>query len=144
MHPKTRIIVLHMKEILYTGIFLLLGILFVVLLVIMFSNHSKPVKEDHDEALYVPGVYHTLLSLGGSNLELEVVLDENKINSISLTNQSDAITTMYPLASDTLEQITNQILNTQSVEQVILEEDARYTGTLFLDAISQTLNKAKL
>ena len=35
MHSKTKIVVLHMKELIYTGIFLLLGILFLVLIILM-------------------------------------------------------------------------------------------------------------
>lgn len=46
MHSKTKIVVLHMKELIYTGIFVLLGILFIVLLVMMFvpdkNRHRKP------------------------------------------------------------------------------------------------------
>ena len=41
MGSKTKIIVLHMKEIIYTGIFLALGILLIILLVVMF----RPAKE---------------------------------------------------------------------------------------------------
>ena len=44
MSAKTKIVVLHMKELIYTGIFAALGILFIVLLVIMFL----PNKENTD------------------------------------------------------------------------------------------------
>lgn len=37
MSSKTRIVVLHMKEVIYTAIFLLLGLLMIVLLLIMFG-----------------------------------------------------------------------------------------------------------
>ena len=36
MSGKTKILVLHMKEVIYTGIFIFLGIIFLVLLAIMF------------------------------------------------------------------------------------------------------------
>ena len=36
MSSKTKIVVLHLKELIYTGIFVILGILFVILLFIMF------------------------------------------------------------------------------------------------------------
>ena len=36
MSSKTKIVVLRSKEIIYTGLFILLGILFVILLLIMF------------------------------------------------------------------------------------------------------------
>ena len=45
MSSKTKIIVLHLKELLYTGIFLLLAILFIVLLAIMFlPEHKKEAR----------------------------------------------------------------------------------------------------
>ena len=37
MSSKTRIVVLHMKEVIYTAIFLLLGLLMIILLLIMFG-----------------------------------------------------------------------------------------------------------
>ena len=40
MKSKTKIIVLHMKEIIYTIIFAALGILLILLLILMF--HPKP------------------------------------------------------------------------------------------------------
>ena len=33
MNKKAKIVVLHMKELLYTGLFLILGILFVVIII---------------------------------------------------------------------------------------------------------------
>ena len=47
MSSKTKIFVFHMKELIYTGIFLLLGIVLILLLVSMFApkpntNETKP------------------------------------------------------------------------------------------------------
>ena len=36
MSAKTKIVVLHMKELIYTAVFAVLGILFIILLVMMF------------------------------------------------------------------------------------------------------------
>ena len=41
MNSKTKIVVLHLKELIYTGIFAALGILFVILLIIMFLPKNK-------------------------------------------------------------------------------------------------------
>ena len=41
MSSKTKIVVLHLKELIYTGIFALLGILFIILLIIMFVPKDK-------------------------------------------------------------------------------------------------------
>lgn len=41
MSGKTKIVVLHMKELIYTGVFVVLGILFVILMVMMFMPKGE-------------------------------------------------------------------------------------------------------
>ena len=47
MSSKTKIVVLKARELIYTGIFILLGILLILLLIFMFvpSHKSKKAKE---------------------------------------------------------------------------------------------------
>ena len=45
MSSKTKIVVLHVKELIYTGIFVVLGILFLVLLIVMFLPDKKENQE---------------------------------------------------------------------------------------------------
>lgn len=80
MSSRTKIVVLHMKEIIYTAIFAALGILLIVLLFIMFrpggaQNGAGETKQ------YNPGVYTSTLTLNNANLEVEVAVDESRINS---------------------------------------------------------------
>ena len=44
MNSKTKIVVLHVRELIYTGIFAILGILFLILLIIMFLPGNKEKK----------------------------------------------------------------------------------------------------
>ena len=46
MKSKTKIIVLHMKEIVYTAIFAVLGILLILLLILMFHPKEKSPESD--------------------------------------------------------------------------------------------------
>lgn len=46
MKSKTKIIVLHMKEIVYTVIFAVLGILLILLLILMFHPKEQSPKPD--------------------------------------------------------------------------------------------------
>ncbi len=144
MHSKTKIIVLHMKELVYTGIFVLLGILFVVLLVLMFFS-DKPAGSDKtatETMAYIPGIYTTTLQLGEHNVELEIVLDENNINSIRLMQLDEAVTTMYPLIEPALDSISQQIYDSQSLDRITFSNDNRYTGSVLLEAITATIEKA--
>ena len=55
MSSKTKIIVLRMKEIIYTAIFVGLGILLILLLLVMFrpGKESTPASA---KAQYIPGI----------------------------------------------------------------------------------------
>ena len=46
MKSKTKIIVLHMKEIIYTIIFAALGILLILLLILMFHPKEQSAESD--------------------------------------------------------------------------------------------------
>ena len=91
---------------------------------------------------YIPGVYTTTLQLGANNVELEIVLDENNINSIRLVHLDEAITTMYPLIEPSLASIAEQIYDTQSLDHITFSDDNRYTSSVLLEAITTTIEKA--
>lgn len=143
MSSKTKIIVLHLKELLYTGIFLVLGILFIALLVIMFLPKEKDKHEPaQSENAYVPGIYTTSIQLGGNTVDIEVVVDENHINSLQLHTLDEAVTTMYPLIEPSFTELAKQIKANQSLDGITYSDDNRYTSLLLLDAISLSLEKA--
>lgn len=54
MSSKTKIVVVHMKELIYTGIFILLGIVLILLLISMFTpdkSQKAPKVKAKQEAL---------------------------------------------------------------------------------------------
>ena len=80
--------------------------------------------------------------LNNSSLEIEVCVDSHRINSISVKNMDEAITTMYPLMKNSINDLSNQIINSQSLENITYTDDCKYTYMILLDAISTTLDKA--
>lgn len=140
MSSKTKIVVLHMKEIIYTTVFVVLGILLILLLVFMFAPWSK--KDTVTEKQYTPGVYTSSLTLNNTALEVEVSVDESHINSIRFANLDDTVTTMFPLIQPTLEDLADQVYQKQSVENLAHSEDNPYTSQVIANAISEALNKA--
>ncbi len=156
MSAKTKIVVLHMKELIYTGIFVALGILLVILLIMMFGSdketsgeNASPAEETSEEtaptssdSLYIPGIYTTELVLGGQTVEVKVVVDKDAISSIELVNLSEAVTTMYPLLQPTLDTLCEQIYTTQSLDQITYTADSKYTSLVLLEAIQHSLDKA--
>ena len=71
MSSKTKIVVLHMKEIIYTVLFICLGILLVALLTFMFHPKNKETSSSKSTS-YQPGIYTSQLTLGDKELEVEV------------------------------------------------------------------------
>ena len=143
MSSKTRIVVLHLKELIYTGIFALLGILFLLLLIIMFLPGKSRTPEGMEEnSRFIPGKYTTSVILGNSSVDVEVVVDAGNINSVRLVNLDEAVATMYPLMEPALNDLALQICEKQSVEDISYSEDNKYTSQVLLEAISSALEKA--
>ena len=126
MSSKTKIIVLRMKEIIYTAIFVGLGILLILLLLVMFR----------------PGIYTSSITLGTQEINVEVSVDADRITSITMTPLSDAVETMYPLMQPSLSNLTDQILTAQSLEHLTYPEETRYTCQVLLTAVKKALKKA--
>lgn len=141
MSSKTKIIVLRMKEIIYTGIFLGLAVLLIALCLIMF----RPKKDEETQAAsYIPGVYTASLNLGSQDVNVQVAVDSDAITSISLVPLNEAVTTMYPLMEPALEELSDQIISTQSLENLTYSSQSHYTSTALLGAIERALEKAKI
>lgn len=142
MSSKTKIVVIQLKELIYTGLFVVLGILLVLLLIFMFLPKNAKDNRAAPTMNYVAGVYSSSLVINDNTIDVEVVVDEDHINSIRLVNLSEAVTTMYPLMQPALEDLTNQIITNQSLESVTYSEDNKYTSMVLLDAIQTALEKA--
>ncbi len=143
MSVKTKIVVLHMKELIYTAIFVGLGILLIVLLLFMFLPDKKE-GESVETMQYVAGVYTSSILFNDSTIDVQVIVDENRINSIDLVNLDETVTTMYPLVEPAFENLTEQILEKQSLENITYPEDNQYTSVMLLNAVENALAKAAI
>lgn len=138
---NTKIVVLRSREVLYTILFVVLGILLLALFFFMFLPGMKT-EETSAAASYVPGVYNSQLSLNDTMLNIEVVVDENHINSVRLVNIDESVATMYPLMEPAMESISEQLCNGVSIEDIVLSDSSKYTQTMLLQAVEETLEKA--
>ncbi len=141
MSGKTKIVVLHTKEIIYTAFFAILGIVLIILLIYMFRPKDSSGEEKNT---YIPGVYHSSMELGENTVDIEVVVDNNQIHSINMYHTSESVATMYPLMEPALETLAVQIYEKQSLEDITYSEENRYTSMLLLNTIEQALEKAKV
>ncbi len=143
MSAKTRIVVLHMREVIYTVIFAALAILLILLLVFMFRSGKK--GGDAQETMgYVSGVYTSSIVLNNQTMDVKVVVDDNRINAISLDNLDETAAAMYPLMQPALDHISQQIYEKQSTENITYDKANQYTSTVLLNAIKDALSKAEV
>lgn len=144
---KTKIVVIQMKELIYTAIFAGLGILLILLLVFMFLPSRK--DKDHNTGdstagKYNPGVYSSQITLGDSTLNLELVVDADQIKSVSFVNLEDSITTMYPLVKPSLASIEKELIKGTSLDDIPVSDKSKYTESLLIEGIRTALDKALL
>ena len=201
MSANTKIVVLRRKELLYTGLFAALGVLFVILLLMLLlpgkdtdapygtpdspdgtaatampdnvadlgrSSQFSDAEDvstgasadtgavDNDGAVldsasgsvgtdntYIPGIYTTELILGSETANVEVIVNDHAITSVSLADPSETLTTMYPLLEPTMESLNDQLCEMQDPSQVTYSAEARYTSLVLLEAVKASLEKAK-
>lgn len=181
MSANTKIVVLRRKELLYTGIFAALGVLFVILLLMLLlpgkaadtsgapdspDSTAETVMPDNVADLgripqsaqtedvstgavadtgntYIPGIYTTELILGSETVNVEVIVSDHAITSVSLADPSETLTTMYPLLESTMESLNDQLCEMQDPEQVTYSAETRYTSLVLLEAVKASLEKAK-
>jgi uncharacterized protein with FMN-binding domain len=149
-------VILQLKEIVYTAIFVGFGILLLVLLFFMFwpeqekdtssTSSSSSVSDSASAGTgnYIAGVYTSELTLGDSTINLQVSLDEDRVKAVEIVNLEDSVETMYPLIKPAVKEISDQLANDISPEEVVLSDDSPYTSQLILDTVSQILEEASV
>lgn len=141
MSKNPKFMVFHLRELIYTFVFIVLGIILIVMLVFMFKNKEQKAAET---GTYNAGTYTSQINLSDATMEVKLTVDENHINSITMENMDDTITTMYPLVMPAFEDITNQIVTNQSLENIKFQDGSMYTYTLLVQSIEDLIEDAKV
>ena len=142
MSSKTKIIVLRMKEIIYTALFM-----FRPKKDNISGSTADQTAENASSAApasvtYVPGLYSSPIVLGSENANVEVAVDRTGIRSVALVPLSDSVETMYPLMAPSMDSIAAQILENQSLEGLEYPSGSQYTSMALVSAVKTALSKA--
>lgn len=143
MSSKTKIVVFKAKELIYTGIFILLGILLILLLIFMFTPSKESTEKSEQTSGYIEGVYSSPLTLGDSELELQVTVKNGKPQSAALKHLDKTVKTMYPLVEPSLKEINKQLPKVESIDDIKFDDQSQYTNTILKQAIKNALKKAQ-
>lgn len=144
MSAKTKIVVLRMKELIYTAVFLGLAVVLITLFLIMFRPRPDTASPSSQAAAYIPGVYTSSMTLGGQSLNVEVTVNADQIQSVAFVSLDEAVTTMYPLMQPVMDDLAQQIVANQSTENLSYSLETRYTSQSLISAIDRALEKAKV
>lgn len=100
-------------------------------------------QEKLSPSSYIPGIYTTELVLGEKSVNVEVLIDNNGISSISLSNIDNDIKSLYPLLEPTLASLSQKVCEAQDVENITMDSQAKYTSMVLLEAIKGSLDRAR-
>ena len=153
---KTKIVVLRMKEVVYTAVFAGIGILLLIILFFIFGRQDSPKSEStqsnvsnesstyKNDAVYRAGIYESQFVIGENTINLEVALDEAQIKSVKVKNLDESVETMYPLMKSAVKDVSKQLSSGVSIDEVVLSKNSMYTEKLVLDAVKTVLDEQKL
>lgn len=142
MGSQTKIVVVKAKELIYTGIFLILGIIFIILFIAMFEKNKG--NDTASTQKYIPGVYSSAITLGENTLNVSVTVDADTVSGVSIENLNQSITTMYPLLEPALNEINNQISVVDNVDDITYSKENQYTYIILNQAIKNALEQASI
>ena len=142
MSAKTKIVVLRMKNLILTGVLIGIAILILFMIISVMVSGKKSTVETMAPSLYVPGVYSSSVLLNGSSFDIQVTVDDNYITAVNLVNLDETIETMYPLIPSAMNELSTQIIDNQSIDNITFSQGNQYTSTVLLSAIKDALAKA--
>lgn len=148
---KPKIMVFRMRELIYTAIFAVLAIALIILVFFMFRPNEKAaetentasVSSEASDSKYRAGIYTSSLTLNGHGVDVEVSVDNNQIKDIRLVNLGESVTTMFPLVEPALDELAQQICQSQSTDGITCSQENKYTSQILFQAIQNALAKAR-
>lgn len=143
---RTKIVILQMRELIYTAIFVGLGIILLILLFVMFWP-GKGGKEEtasvsgETQQEYEAGVYTKEIKIGDASVNIQLSLDEDNVKSVELINLDESVSTMYPLMEPTVEKISKQLAAGKAMDEIVVSEESQYTEKMIVEAVSEMMQE---
>lgn len=115
----------------------------ILLLIFMFAPSKESTEKSEQTSGYIEGVYSSPLTLGDSELELQVTVKNGKPQSAALKHLDKTVKTMYPLVEPSLKEINKQLPKVESIDDIKFDDQSQYTNTILKQAIKNALKKAQ-
>ena len=142
MQSDTRIFVFRLRQLLTALAVAVILILTAILAIFQFIPCKKVVQTSPASA-YTAGIYTSSITLGSQSVDIQVVVDKDRVKSASIVNLDESVAAMYPLLATSMDNISAQLAAGVSVEDISYSSSSRYTSQVLLGAVSQAINKAR-
>lgn len=136
---STKFVVVQLKELIKTAVFVLLGILLIALLVYLFIPKTKT----DSATLYTPGTYKSAIMLHDTPVDIQVTVTDKEITKVELVNLGETQEVFFPLVRPTMESLADEIIETQSTD-VAVSADSPITSQIILSAVENAVSQARL
>lgn len=143
----TRIVVLQLKKLIYTAIFVGFAIVAIIFFIVMLSSDKSgsggesTSVSSQDEQEYEAGVYTKEIQIGDASINIQLSLDENNVKSVELVNLDESVETMYPLMQPTVEKISEQLAAGKSMDEIVVFEESQYTEKIIVESVSKMMEE---
>jgi uncharacterized protein with FMN-binding domain len=141
MQNKTRIFIFRLRQILFLIVLVIFFLLIAFCLVHNFISHKETITATPTSA-YVAGVYTSSITLNDQTVDIQVVVDKDRIKSASIVNLEESVAAMYPLLETSIADISSQLSAGVALEDITYPSTSRYTSQVLLGAISQAIENA--
>lgn len=143
----TRIVVLQLRKLIYTAIFVGICVIALFFLIVMLSSDKggkgkeSASVADEGEHQYEAGVYTKEIQIGDATVNLQLSLDEDNVKSVELVNLDESVETMYPLMQPTVEKISKQLAAGRSMEEIVISKESQYTEKIIVESVSKMMEE---
>ena len=135
---KSRFVVLQMKDIVRTGIFVVIGL---VLLIVLIWAIMPRGAADAGARNFVPGTYTSYIIIHNRPIGVSVTVDDSKIIDIVLSDMAESQEVFYPLIRPTMAVLSQEVIDRQTTN-IEGPAEAAVTSRILLDAINNALMQA--
>jgi len=132
-----------MKDIIRTGIFLIIGIILLIALIWAIMPRGTADSGPSAYGNFVPGEHTAYIILHNRPVAVTVTVDENNILDIALADMEVAVEVFYPLLRPTMATLAPQVIAKQSTA-IDTPLETMHTSRILLDAIELALYQAQI
>ena len=105
-------------------------------------QQAPPARGETPIGSFVPGTYYSEIALSNSTILVSVEVSESAILSIGISDPYEAQEVFYPLMQPAMDSISQQIIQTQSLD-VQVSTETPYTQEILISAIRSALEAAQ-